>query len=370
MIAGTGGGALDAAAQQSGPQRGTVIVTGAAGEMGQALLPRLAERCHSVIATDLRECPEAFRALPANVRWCRGDIRERAFIESLDANGDGPLAAIYHLAAVLSTAGERNPHLAEEVNALGTLHLLQLAADRAVPGGRTLFLFPSSIAVYGLPDEAAKRAHPRVREEEFLAPRTIYGVGKLAGEHLGTYYAAHLGQLDRTPRTSGVDFRSIRFPGILAADTLPSGGTSDYGPEMLHAAARGEAYRCFVRPEAQIPFMTMPDAVEALLGLAAAPASGLRRRVYNVSAFSPTAEALAEQVRRHFPSAAISFEPDARRDAIVASWPADIDDTAARRDWGWSPRHDLATAFAEYLVPAVLARYGAAQAAGVGAVGT
>lgn len=149
----------------------------------------------------------------------------------------------------------------------------------------------------------------------------------------------------------------MRFPGLISAFTVPSGGTSDYGPEMLHAAAKGEPYACFVRPDSTIPFMAMPDGVKALLDLANADAANLTRTVYNVGAFSLSAEEFRQQVQVAFPDTAISFEPHAKRQAIIDSWPADVDDHAAREDWGWSPEYPVDRAFAEYLVPNIRQRY-------------
>jgi nucleoside-diphosphate-sugar epimerase len=185
----------------------------------------------------------------------------------------------------------------------------------------------------------------------------MYGCNKLYCEHLGRYYASHYRRLaqDRVPDL--LDFRCVRFPGLISADTVPSGGTSDYAPEMIHAAAQGQRYACFVRPDTRIPFMTMPDAIDALLQLARADAGSLTRHVYNLSSFSPTAGEIADIVRECFPGAEITFEPDLQRQAIVDSWPADVDDSAARRDFGFAPRHDLGAAFAEYLVPRIRARY-------------
>ena len=154
-----------------------------------------------------------------------------------------------------------------------------------------------------------------------------------------------------------VDFRALRFPGLVSAFTVPSGGTSDYGPEMLHAAARGETYECFVRPDSVIPFMAMPDAVTALLKLAQAPAKALSRRVYNVTSFSLTAEEFRQMVLRFIPDAQISYSPDLKRQGIVDSWPAGLNDNDARRDWGWRPEYDLDRSFAEYLVPNIKQRY-------------
>jgi nucleoside-diphosphate-sugar epimerase len=243
------------------------------------------------------------------------------------------------------------------VNVQGTLNLLSLAIEEGRELGQPVkFLFPSSIAVYGLPDVPTKRAAGKVAEDSWLAPITIYGCTKLHCEHLGRYYARHYRQL-AAMEPDRVDFRAIRFPGLLSAVTIPSGGTSDYAPEMLHAAAQGRPYACFVRLDTRIPFMAMPDAVAALLALMDAPAPSLTAPVYNVAAFSPGAAELADRVRKAFPRAQITFAPDARRQAIVDSWPEDVDDTRARRDWSFSPAYDLERAFDAYLLPNVKRHY-------------
>ena len=145
--------------------------------------------------------------------------------------------------------------------------------------------------------------------------------------------------------------------------TVPSGGTSDYAPEMIHAAAKGEPYSCFVRQDTRIPFMAMPDGIDALMALAAAPRGALSRTAYNVSAFNPAAEEICRAVLAAFPAARIEWEVDEKRQRIVDSWPADVDDSAARRDWGFAPRYDFVRAFNEYLVPTIRKRY-SRQAAG------
>ena len=149
----------------------------------------------------------------------------------------------------------------------------------------------------------------------------------------------------------------MRCPGLISALTVPSGGTSDYAPEMLHAAAQGKPYACFVREDARIPFMVMPDAVRSLLQLAAAPRDALTRQVYNVTSFSLSAAQVRDRVMAAYPAAQISFDPDLKREAIIDSWPADIDDSAARMDWGWAPEYDAERAFQEYLIPGIRERY-------------
>src|SRR5262249_36294010 len=180
--------------------------------------------------------------------------------------------------------------LANRVNVDGTLNLLEMAVSQARQQERDIrFLYPSSVAVYGLADPDAKRAAGRVREDDHCEPRSMYGINKLYCERLGRYYEHYYRQLDAHVTPGRLDFRCLRFPGLISAATEPTGGTSDYAPEMLHAAAAGKPYACFVRPDTRIPFMAMPDAVTALLALEAAPRDALSRKVYNVGSFNPSA---------------------------------------------------------------------------------
>jgi nucleoside-diphosphate-sugar epimerase len=247
--------------------------------------------------------------------------------------------------------------MAHQVNVEGSLNLLRLASEQSQWRGEpVLFMFPSSIAAYGMPNLETKAQYPRVREWEWNYPTTMYGCNKLYCEMLGIYYSQYFHQL-AADRPVTLDFRALRFPGLISAFTVPSGGTSDYGPEMLHHAAKGELYASFVREDTCIPFMAMPDAVTALLNLAAAPASALSRRVYNVTSFSLTAAEFRDMVLRFFPQAQITFNPDLKRQGIVDSWPAGLNDNDARRDWGWKPAYDLERSFSEYLVPNISQRY-------------
>ncbi|HLE42764.1 MAG TPA: NAD-dependent epimerase/dehydratase family protein [Methylomirabilota bacterium] len=338
-------------------RRAVALVTGAGGEMGHSLIHHLAEAgTHELLALDLRPLdPELTRRC---VEARTGDILDRHLLERLRAEFE--VDTVFHLAALLSTRAEFVPETAHQVNVEGTLNLLRFAHEEARSHGRSVkFLFPSSIAVYGLPDLETKRKVGRVAETEWTVPVTMYGVNKLTCEHLGRYYARHYRQLAVPGEKSGVDFRAIRFPGLISPFTIPSGGTSDYAPEMLHAAAQGRPYVCFVREDTRIPFMAMPDAIAALLRLGEAPAEALTSLVYNVRGWSPSAGELAEMVRAPFPGARIGFTPDPRRQAIVDSWPEDVDDTRARQDWGFRPAYDLDRAFHEYLTPNVRRRYAA-----------
>jgi len=330
-----------------------VLITGAAGEIGLALVKSLTGSVeYPILTLDLETMPEEVKNLSTHIQ---GSILDQDLLERLISEYE--FDRIYHLAALLSTRGEFTPNTAHQVNVEGTRNLLKIAAEQSEWRGKPVeFIFPSSIAVYGLPDQETKNQYAKVREWEWNYPRTMYGANKLYCELLGIYFSDYYRQLaDHQPVM--LDFRALRFPGLISAVTLPSGGTSDYGPEMLHAAAKGEPYDCFVRPGARIPFMAMPDAVKSLMMLASTPAERLTQRIYNVTSFSLSAEEFRKQVLDYFPSAELSFKPVFKRQNIIESWCADMDDSPAKRDWGWAPDFDLEKAFKDYLVPNIENRY-------------
>ena len=332
-----------------------VLITGAGGEVGDGLVHALAaEGRYDVLALDLNELD------PQLAAKCKhtivGNVLDKDLLGRLVSEYE--IHAILHLAALLSTRSEFTPSTAHAVNVEGTLNLLELAVEQSRwHGSRVKFVFPSSIAAYGLPDLETKARAGSVKERDWTLPTTMYGCNKLYCEHLGRYYSKHFRQLAAEPLKKGIDFRSIRFPGLISAFTVPSGGTSDYIPEMVHAAAKGEPYACFVREDTRIPFMAMPDAVEGMLQLASVDSDALSRTVYNIGAYAPSAGEFADLIRVAFPGADIRFEPDEKRQAIVDSWPVDVDDSAARRDWGFDPKFDLARTMEEYLLPNVRKRY-------------
>ncbi len=332
-----------------------VLVTGANGEMGHGLINRFAERGdYRVVGLDLRPLDPKLHGLVET--HVVGDILDARLLERMVSEFE--IHTIFHLAALLSTRAEFSPEVAHDVNVQGTINLLRMATQQSKSHGeRVKFLFPSSIATYGLPDLQTKLDHPRVTEEQFNLPTTMYGCNKLYCEHLGHYYSHHYKQLSVDEDKKGVDFRAIRFPGLISAFTVPHGGTSDFAPEMIHAAAQRRPYTCFVRADTRISFMAMPDAIDALIQLMDADRNALSSHVYNITAFAPTAGEVAEMTTRAFPGADISFEPDARRQAIVDTWPNDVDDTRARNDWRFSPHYDFAMTFHDYLIPHIKARY-------------
>jgi threonine 3-dehydrogenase len=337
-------------------RRPVVLITGAGGEIGHGLITRLsAADARPIVTLDLKPLESGLAPLVA--RQVTGSILDRAVLDRVLSEFE--IDTIFHLAALLSTRGEFTPVTAHQVNVEGMLNLLEFAQNERQSHGRPVtFIYPSSIAAYGMPDLATKGSVPPVAEDGFNQPTTMYGCNKLYAEHLGRYYSRHYKQLSSETVSGRVDFRCVRFPGLISAVTMPSGGTSDYAPEMIHAAADGNAYACFVREDTRIPFMAMPDGVEALLKLAAAPAVSLTRQVYNVGAFNPSAGEIRKLVLEAFPGARITFEPDLKRQGIVDTWPASVDDSAARRDWGFSPRYDLEGAFRSYLIPEIRKQYG------------
>lgn len=332
-----------------------VLITGAGGEIGHGLIEQLVSiGRQSIVTLDLNALHAPLAGLVT--REFTGSITDAALLDRILSEFE--IDTVYHLAALLSTRSEITPVTAHEVNVEGTLNLLEFSQREAESHGRPVrFLYPSSIAAYGLPDVATKRRAGRVREDDYNTPSTMYGCNKLYCEQLGRYYARFYKQLAAERHSGRVDFRSVRFPGLISAVTVPSGGTSDYAPEMIHAAAKGEAYACFVRPDTRIPFMAMPDGVDALLKLAAAPLDRLTRTAYNLSAFNPSAEEILGEVRRAFPDAQITWKNDVKRQGIVDSWPEDVDDSAARNDWGFSPIYNFETAFRDYLIPTIQSRY-------------
>jgi nucleoside-diphosphate-sugar epimerase len=330
-----------------------ILITGASGEVGQALTSELSrfEDKH-LVTLDLS--PVSLDL--TNGTHIQGDILDQALLDRLV--GEYEIDTIYHLAALLSTRSEFSPERAHRVNVEGMLGLLKLASEQSQWRGEPVqFIFPSSIAAYGLPDRETKARYARAREWEWNSPTTMYGCNKLYCEMLGSYFSLYYKQL-AAEQPVMLDFRGVRFPGLISAFTLPSGGTSDYAPEMIHAAARNEPYDCFVSPEARIPFLIMPDAIEALLRLARAPKKTLSRLVYNVTSFSLSASEIRDLVLEAFPSAEIRFLVDEKRQAIIDTWPADLDDTSARRDWGWEPEFDVERSFHEYLIPNIKKQYG------------
>jgi nucleoside-diphosphate-sugar epimerase len=330
------------------------LITGAGGEIGHGLVTRLSGAGTPIITLDVSPLDAAL--VPLVTRELTGSVTDANLLDRILAEFE--VDHVFHLAALLSTRSEFTPTTAHYVNVGGTLALLEFAQKQGESHGRpVVFVYPSSIAAYGLRDLQTKARAGRVKEDEHTHPTTMYGCNKLYCEQLGRYYTRHYKQLS-ADATRRVDFRGVRFPGLISALTMPSGGTSDYAPEMIHAAARGEPYACFVRADTTIPFMAMPDGVQALLTLASAPRERLTRTEYNLGAFNPSAGEIRDVVLAAFPEASITYAVDDKRQRIVDSWPAGVDDSAARADWDFAPAYDFEKAFSEYLIPTIRRRYG------------
>jgi threonine 3-dehydrogenase len=304
-----------------------VLLTGAGGQIGSDLIAALVAAGHSVVATDI-----APPAQPTDgATWRALDVCDRGAMDATFAEVRPDL--VFHLAAILSASGEKNPSLAYAVNQTGTWNLLE--ACRASGVGRVIFT--SSIAVYGpgLPDPTP--------DDVPLHPTTIYGVTKVSGELLGEYYR----------RRYGLDVRGVRFPGLISA-AMPGGGSSDYALFMYVDGIRKGRYQAFCRADTRIPLMYMPDGVRALLELAFADRTRLTRTIYNIAGFSPRADEIAASVARAVPGVQLTFEPEPLRQGILDSWPRALDDSAARRDWSWTAHYGLEAMTAD-LVPKVRA---------------
>ena len=332
-----------------------ILITGANGEIGHSLITQLGQSADAqIIAIDVQ--PLDAEIAKYCTRAIQGDILDSLLLGRLIAEFE--IRTIFHLASILSTKAEYNPETAHKVNVEGTLNLLRMAVEQSQWQGKSVkFIYPSSIAAYGLPDLATKEKAGKIKEDQWLQPITMYGINKLYCEHLGRYYQKHYRQLAADKASHTIDFRCIRFPGLISATTMPTGGTSDYAPEMIHQAAQNLPYICFVRPDTRLPFMVMPDAVKALLQLEDASHKSLSQQVYNITSFSPTAEDIFRIVKNAYPEARIECLSHSNRQAIVDSWPAQVDDSAACKDWGWKPDFDQEKAFNEYLIPTINQRY-------------
>jgi len=297
-----------------------ILVTGAFGQIGTELTAALRERHgpDQVLASGRRLPPDAAAHGPCAVL----DVTDAACVEEVISSHG--IDEVYHLAARLSAVAEREPGPAWCVNVDGLRNVLEAARRQQV----TRLFWPSSIAAFG--PGTPRQAVP---QDTLMRPTTNYGIAKVAGELLCDYYV----------RRHGLDVRGVRYPGIVSSAHEPGGGTTDYAVQIFHAAVREGRYTCFVREDTRLPMMYMPDCIAAALGVMAAPFAALvHHNSFNVAAMSFSAGELAAEIARHLPGFTCEFAPDERQ-AIADSWPESLDDSAARAEWGWSPRYDLPT---------------------------
>lgn len=294
-----------------------ILLIGANGQIGTELATALAARhgADAVVTSDV--APEG--RVPGLAHEML-DVTDAAALAAVVARHH--VTQVYHLAAALSASGEKHPQWAWDLNMRGLLNVLELARTARLER----VFWPSSIAAFGPSTPADATPQTTVMD-----PTTVYGISKLAGERwCAWYHAKH-----------GVDVRSLRYPGLISWKTPPGGGTTDYAVEIFHAALRAGRYTCFLQEDQALPMMYMDDALRATIELMEAPATSIRERgSYNLAGVSFTPAQIAAAITRRVPGFTMSCEPDFRQ-AIAASWPRSIDDSAAQRDWGWTPRFDL-----------------------------
>jgi nucleoside-diphosphate-sugar epimerase len=293
-----------------------ILVTGALGQIGSELCVELRQRHgeQMVVASDVRTPPD-------DPRFVSVDVTDAVALDR--AVVDHEVDTIYHLAALLSATAERDPQRGWKLNMDGLFAVLEVARER----GCRVF-FPSSIAAFG-------PSTPRVwtPQDTVQRPSTMYGITKVAGELLCDHYH----------RRFGVDARGVRFPGLISSLTPPGGGTTDYAVAIYHEALERGRYTCYLAEGTRLDMMYMPDALAAAIGVMDAPAEQLiHRNAFNVAAMSVAPEDIAAAIRVHMPDFEIDYEVDPMRQAIAESWPESLDDRAAREEWGWSPRWNLA----------------------------
>ena len=293
-----------------------VLVTGAFGQIGSDLVPALQKKYGKgdVVAVGHKNIPKDFEGLLEIA-----ETRDRKKIESLIKKYN--IGEVYHLVGLLSAVGENDPDLTWEVNMYGLKHILDLSRVY-----KYKIFWPSSIAAFGY--TTPKEDTP---QHTILEPTTMYGVNKVAGELLCQYYFLKY----------GVDVRSVRYPGVISWKTAPTAGTSDYATAVFYNGLRKGSYESYVEGRTMIPMMYMDDVIKATLMIMEAPASKIKVRTsYNIAALSFTAEDLYKEVRKHIPNLKISYKID-HRQKIADSWPSSLDDSEARKDWGWKPDVNL-----------------------------
>ncbi len=296
-----------------------ILVIGASGQIGVELTLALRSIYgnSNVIASDLREENELLKGTGPYVSL---DVmnKEMLHVQVIRQN----ITQIYLLAAMLSATGEKNPNLAWHLNMQSLLNVLDIAREEKLHK----VYWPSSIAVFG--PTSPKQNSP---QQTVIEPTTVYGISKFAGEFWCNYYHQRY----------GVDVRGIRYPGLISYKSAPGGGTTDYSVEIFHEAINHKKYNCFLREDTYLPMMYMPDAIRATIELMEAPADKISIRTsYNLSSMSFSPKEIAAEIKKHIPDFEITYEPDYRQ-AIADSWPQSIDDSVARRDWGWKHEYDL-----------------------------
>lgn len=298
---------------------GKIMVAGTTGQIGSELILELRKRYGNDNVLGVGHSRAPSKEIEDSGPYEKANILDQEGIDALCQEYD--IGTIYHLAAVLSGVGEKDPQFAWDLNMNGLINVLEIARQRNIK-----VFWPSSIAVFG-------NNCPRLNtpQDTVLQPTTMYGVTKVAGELLLDYYH----------RKYGVDVRSVRYAGIISAETLPGGGTTDYAVAIFYDAVRNNRYTCFVNERTVLPMMYMPDCINAAISIMEAPAERLTTRLgYNLNGLNFSAAELAKIVERRSPGFKIEYQPDFRQ-AIADSWPDSMDDSRAAKDWGWKAEWSL-----------------------------
>ena len=295
------------------------LVTGSYGQIGTELIGAMREKYggENVIATGRKKPPKILRE---DGPYYRLDVLDTNQLQTMLVDYD--IDIVVHNASVLSGTGEKNPQLAYRTNVEGGYNVIE--AVRAL--NLEQVMAPSSIAAFG--PSTPKENTPN---DVIMRPTTAYGVTKVFIELWGEYYTQRF----------GIDFRSLRYPGIISSEAMPGGGTTDYAVEIFYEALKNKRYTSFLAEDTALPMMYMPDCIKSTIDLIEADASKLIHRSFNVTAMSFTPEDIAEEIKKHIPEFEISYEPDFRQQ-IAESWPSSLDDSVARDEWGWNPEFDLA----------------------------
>ncbi|XP_069742726.1 L-threonine dehydrogenase [Narcine bancroftii] len=295
-----------------------VLITGGLGQLGVGLAKLLRKHFgkNNVILSDIRKPPDhVYHSGP----FIYSDILDYKNLREIVVNNR--ITWLIHYSALLSAVGEANVPLARSVNITGLHNVLDIAAEHNL----RLFV-PSTIGAFG--PTSPRNPTPDLCVQR---PRTIYGVSKVHAELMGEYYH----------HKYGMDFRCLRYPGIISADTQPGGGTTDYAVQIFHDAVKAGKFECYLRPDTKLPMMYIDDCLRATLEILEAPAEQLRMRTYNISAMSFTPEDLAAEVQKHLSDLKVTYKVDNARQEIADSWPMEFDDHSARQDWGWKHEYDL-----------------------------
>lgn len=323
-----------------------VLITGVNGSISASLTPRLvSSKKYNIYGLDINDAnPFIINQLK---NFIKASVLQKPIL--IDTISNNKISSIFHLAGIQPMESENFPEKTQVINSGGFATVIDAAKEVASSEKRLIkVIFPSSISVYGLPNVEIRANSEKLKEGIYLNPTTIYGITKLYCEMLGTFYSENY--------PDQIDFRSIRIPGIIG--TIRPDGNNAEALNLVHSIASGNGLESYVSESTRLPFIALPDVAKALTALNEADKKILKNHVYNIGSFSITVGELAKNINSLFPDSSVSFAPDPQRQKIVDSWPSDIDDSEARKDWSWQPDFDIKSTFEKYLIPEMQNLYG------------